>query len=82
MDTFNEKTISDQQMEAVNGGTAHTVHPFVEKKKCIKCRQCQAACMQGAIMVVPTGVNVKIGLCNGCGDCANVCPAGAITMVG
>lgn len=82
MDYKEENALSDQVLDDVHGGAAHTVRPHIEKEKCIKCRQCQATCMTGAITVNPGGVTVKVGLCNGCGDCANVCPTGAVTMVG
>lgn len=46
---------------------------------CIDCGQCIAYCKFEAI-VNENGPTIRDYLCEGCGVCAHVCPAGAITM--
>lgn len=42
------------------------------------CRQCIDACATDAIGIAGDVIQVNPYLCQGCGDCATVCPAGAI----
>lgn len=42
------------------------------------CRLCLDACAAGAIVSSQEEIEVDPYLCQGCGDCATVCPAGAI----
>jgi ferredoxin-type protein NapF len=51
----------------------------------IVCRTCNESCDAGAILirlaVGSAGLpQVDAGACTGCGDCAPVCPAGAIVL--
>lgn len=51
----------------------------------IVCRTCNESCEPGAILmrlaVGSAGLpQVDAAICTGCGDCAEVCPAGAITL--
>lgn len=47
---------------------------------CIRCSDCTAACVTGAITDDPS--RVDRGLCSACGSCADVCPAAALKRVG
>ena len=51
----------------------------------VMCRSCEDACEAGAIrfhprLKAPALPDIDVGRCSGCGACAGVCPAGAITM--
>jgi len=43
------------------------------------CRRCLDACPADAIQAVAGQIQVNPYLCQGCGDCGSVCPAGAIS---
>ncbi len=43
------------------------------------CRRCLDACPADAIQTVAGKIEVNPYLCQGCGDCGSVCPAGAIS---
>jgi len=48
----------------------------IEEGKCARCRACEKACRYHAIC----NLEVNPVLCEGCGVCAYVCPAGAIQL--
>jgi len=53
--------------------------PFVDYKKCIKCRACGNVCDTGAMLLSPEGIPYVIPrLCSGCRTCYYVCPTKAI----
>jgi len=53
--------------------------PKVDEAKCIYCRRCAQVCRFSAIVCVGQTVLVNPQMCHGCGGCALICPAGAIT---
>ena len=46
---------------------------------CYRCGACVSECRTSAI-TVGEHVTIDAGKCIGCGECAEVCPAGAIIM--
>jgi pyruvate ferredoxin oxidoreductase delta subunit len=62
-------------------------YPLIDHKKCIPAKQGKAACFQcwlycpDAVVSKTIPVQVDMEYCKGCGICAEVCPAHAITMV-
>ncbi|MDR0615901.1 MAG: indolepyruvate ferredoxin oxidoreductase subunit alpha [Synergistaceae bacterium] len=52
-----------------------------DKEKCVGCNVCLKA---GCPALVPAGGKIEINrdMCNGCGICAQICPAGAISLAG
>ncbi len=50
--------------------------------KCIHCESCLQACTQSAMQRKEEHVTINRELCNLCGDCVEVCPSGAITLIG
>jgi len=68
-------------------GQWRTIRPEIDRTKCLAvkagrpvCFQCWAFCPEGVIKR-EIGSEVNLVYCKGCGICAEVCPAGAITMV-
>jgi len=61
--------------------------PEIDEKKCLPAKQNKASCFQCWLYcpdgVISKTIPVKVNLeyCKGCGICAQVCPAHAITMV-
>ena len=41
---------------------------------CIACMKCEKTCPTGAIKVIDNLAVIDYSLCNGCGECAKVCP--------
>jgi len=52
--------------------------PVVDEELCDHCGECQNACQFGAIVSLPTTVQVYANLCKSCGACVAVCPKRAI----
>lgn len=51
--------------------------------RCVRgCRDCLAACPRGALKKVRNAILLDRGLCDGCGACAEVCPAEALQSAG
>ena len=50
--------------------------------RCIGCHTCVATCSRKALSAGPTGIVIDRECCNGCGDCAEACPAGAMELLG
>jgi len=54
----------------------------MDKTKCTKCLLCWLYCPDAVIVRAKDGsVSINYDYCKGCGICAEVCPAKAITMV-
>lgn len=63
-------------------GDWRTERPILDKEKCIKCALCWVYCPDAAIKPSEEGYyESDLHYCKGCGICASVCPAGAITMI-
>lgn len=73
--------------EAGKTGEWRDSYPLIDHKKCIPTKQSKAACFQcwlycpDAVISKTIPVQVNLEYCKGCGICAEVCPAHAITMV-
>jgi len=52
--------------------------PVVDERLCDHCEACQNACEFGAIVCLPTTVQVYPNLCKSCGACVTACPRRAI----
>lgn len=52
--------------------------PTVDPDKCRHCGACERACQFGAIICLPTTVQVNANLCKSCGACGRACPHHAI----
>jgi len=50
--------------------------------KCIACKSCIDACNQNALFFEEDGLCIKRELCNSCGDCEEVCPSTALSLLG
>lgn len=50
--------------------------------KCVGCKECVNACVQGALSAGPDGLRRNQEACTACGVCAEVCPALAHEAVG
>lgn len=50
--------------------------------RCIGCHDCIEACVYSAITPKQEGISINRYLCQACGTCALVCPAGALELVG
>ncbi|MCX6262632.1 MAG: glycyl-radical enzyme activating protein [Bacteroidia bacterium] len=55
---------------------------FFEEKCIESCDQCIAACQKGAIHKDGVKTIIDRGVCNICGKCSQVCPSGALSLVG
>jgi len=53
--------------------------PEIDTEKCTHCGECDKACQFNAILCIKTQVLLFRELCHGCGACALICPAEAIT---
>ena len=63
-------------------GDWRTEKPILDKEKCVKCALCWICCPDAAIKPSESGYyESDLYYCKGCGICASVCPAKAITMV-
>ncbi|MFX0107848.1 MAG: 4Fe-4S dicluster domain-containing protein [Candidatus Hodarchaeota archaeon] len=52
---------------------------FLEEGKCILCKSCVGACVNGVILLDTVGMRIiKCNHCDGDPECAKVCPTGAI----
>jgi pyruvate ferredoxin oxidoreductase delta subunit len=63
-------------------GTWRLKKPIIENSKCTKCLLCWLYCGEGAILRTKDNeISIDYDYCKGCGVCAEVCPAKAITMI-
>ncbi|MEE8471121.1 MAG: 4Fe-4S binding protein [Dehalococcoidia bacterium] len=73
--------------EAGKTGEWRNSRPVIDSEKCIPARQGKPACFvcwlycPDAVISRTVPVGIDLEYCKGCGICASVCPAGAITMV-
>jgi len=55
--------------------------PVLDAAKCQPgCSVCAGACPAEAISITQAGPRIDLGRCIFCGDCAKVCPTGAVTL--
>lgn len=68
-------------------GEWRSSRPVIDQKKCLPARQNKPVCFQcwlycpDAVVSKTIPVQIDLQYCKGCGICAQVCPADAITMV-
>ncbi len=62
-------------------GISERATRLYNKKKCIGCASCVAACKQGVLRLTPEGIVWGDG-CILCGRCAQACPSKAMEMAG
>ncbi|MCR4423656.1 MAG: 4Fe-4S binding protein [candidate division WOR-3 bacterium] len=62
-------------------GAWRSKRPVWDKEKCKQCLMCWIYCPDSSIMVKEGKViGINYEYCKGCGNCASICPAKAITM--
>ena len=53
---------------------------FLDEDKCILCKSCVGACVNGVILLDTVRMRIiKCNHCDGAPECARICPTGAIT---
>ncbi|MDD4141928.1 MAG: glycyl-radical enzyme activating protein [Bacteroidales bacterium] len=63
-------------------GISSKKQKLYNKKKCIGCRACIAACPEHAITLTTEGIVTDSSRCTACGECARVCPTLACEISG
>jgi pyruvate formate lyase activating enzyme len=53
-----------------------------EKTRCIGCRSCIEACIQGALATTETGIAIDRSTCDSCEACVQACPSTAMEIYG
>jgi pyruvate ferredoxin oxidoreductase delta subunit len=67
-------------------GEWRSSRPVIDQKKCLPVRQNKPVCFQcwlycpDAVISKTIPIQINLDYCKGCGICAEVCPADAITM--
>lgn len=73
--------------EAGKTGEWRSSRPVIDESKCLPAKQNKPACFQcwlycpEAVISKTIPIQINLDYCKGCGICAKVCPAQAITMV-
>ncbi len=67
----------DMEMESL--GEVNLIVPEFDREKCTYCQECADFCAYNAIGVFPERLIFFPELCHGCGGCAILCPADAIS---
>ena len=68
-------------------GEWRSSRPVIDDRKCLPAKQNKPACFQcwlycpDAVISKTVPIRIDLEYCKGCGICAQVCPARAITMV-
>ncbi|MBU7030715.1 MAG: glycyl-radical enzyme activating protein [Theionarchaea archaeon] len=52
------------------------------KERCIHCKTCQNACLQGALTFSDDALHINKNTCNLCTTCVDVCPSQALEVIG
>jgi len=52
------------------------------KERCIHCKTCQNACLQGALTFSDDALHINKNTCTLCTTCADVCPSQALEVIG
>ncbi len=70
------------EQEQMTTGGWRVLRSVIDNEKCTKCKTCWISCPDAAIQIDEDGyMKINLKYCKGCGICASVCPAGAISRV-
>ena len=64
--------------ESISPATQRIYRP----DRCIGCRACEDACLQGAVQESAAGMQWNPQACLFCGTCAGICPSEAVELIG
>lgn len=85
--SFDQSTIPNDlcpiatQQSVLKTGDWRAERPVVNRASCVKCATCWVYCPTQCIMEKPSWFEANLGICKGCGICAQECPHNAIQLI-